>query len=194
MLSIRLGRLLNAGPYLRVRYDDARTSSERSFGYHRSAGYLRLDAVHSGSGRERRRHRDRRRSGAAMLGCQPCNYADERAHDVGGAPGDLQPVGAASRCGSPRAWTRWKGVAPHFVQGQPSAGIADIISRCAGDRRIPSDMRCWTIGLAAGCLATVLASPAHAQTQISSVCGVTGSATAPASLTYDPFSPADCPR
>ena len=34
-----------------------------------------------------------------------------------------------------------------------------------------------------------LSSPAGAQTQISSVCGVTGTATAPASITYDPFSP-----
>ena len=39
----------------------------------------------------------------------------------------------------------------------------------------------------AGALA--LSSPAGAQTQISSVCGVTGTATAPASITYDPFSP-----
>ena len=33
------------------------------------------------------------------------------------------------------------------------------------------------------------AAPAEAQSQISSVCGVTGTATAPASITYDPFSP-----
>lgn len=39
----------------------------------------------------------------------------------------------------------------------------------------------------AGALAA--ASPAQAQTQITSVCGVTGSATAPTSITYDPFSP-----
>lgn len=35
-----------------------------------------------------------------------------------------------------------------------------------------------------------LASPAAAQTQISALCGVSGSATAPASITYDPFSAA----
>lgn len=38
--------------------------------------------------------------------------------------------------------------------------------------------------------AIALASPAAAQTQLSAVCGVTGTATAPASITYDPFSPA----
>ncbi|AQR72838.1 hypothetical protein BXU08_03335 [Sphingomonas sp. LM7] len=36
----------------------------------------------------------------------------------------------------------------------------------------------------------VLASPATAQTQLSATCGITGNATAPASITYDPFSPA----
>jgi hypothetical protein len=38
--------------------------------------------------------------------------------------------------------------------------------------------------------ASALALPARAQTQLSPICGVTGSATAPASITYDPFSPA----
>lgn len=38
--------------------------------------------------------------------------------------------------------------------------------------------------------AIICASPAAAQTQLSAVCGVTGNATAPASITYDPFSPA----
>lgn len=38
--------------------------------------------------------------------------------------------------------------------------------------------------------ALAVASPASAQTQISALCGVTGEATAPASITYDPFSPA----
>lgn len=37
--------------------------------------------------------------------------------------------------------------------------------------------------------ALTAASPAAAQTQISPLCGVTGDATAPASITYDPFSP-----
>ncbi|WP_374405190.1 hypothetical protein [Pelagerythrobacter sp.] len=45
----------------------------------------------------------------------------------------------------------------------------------------------FTIGGLAGMLA--IASPAQAQTQIASICGVTGTATAPASITYDPFSP-----
>lgn len=43
----------------------------------------------------------------------------------------------------------------------------------------------------AGIIATIgLAAPATAQTQLSAVCGVSGSATAPASITYDPFSAA----
>ena len=50
-------------------------------------------------------------------------------------------------------------------------------------------MRRRAIGLAAACMAIGMASPGYAQTQVSSVCGVTGSATAPASITYDPFSP-----
>ena len=52
-------------------------------------------------------------------------------------------------------------------------------------------MRLWTTGIAAlGSIGALsLGSPAAAQSQISSVCGVTGSATAPASITYDPFSP-----
>ena len=50
----------------------------------------------------------------------------------------------------------------------------------------------WQKGLAVSGLvgAIALTSPAAAQSQLSSVCGVTGNATAPASITYDPFSPA----
>lgn len=43
---------------------------------------------------------------------------------------------------------------------------------------------------AATFLAMASASPARAQAQISSVCGVTGNATAPTTITYDPFSAA----
>lgn len=52
-------------------------------------------------------------------------------------------------------------------------------------------MRFGTAGLVALTLTSAIlaAQPAAAQSQISSVCGVTGSATAPASITYDPFSP-----
>lgn len=52
-------------------------------------------------------------------------------------------------------------------------------------------MRVWTAGLSTLVLPCGLAfvQPAAAQSQISSVCGVTGAATAPASITYDPFSP-----
>lgn len=50
-------------------------------------------------------------------------------------------------------------------------------------------MRVLTAGLSALGLTFAFAQPAAAQSQISSVCGVTGAATAPASITYDPFSP-----
>ena len=53
-------------------------------------------------------------------------------------------------------------------------------------------MRARGIGLISAGLISVLAlaSPATAQTQISSVCGITGNATAPTTITYDPFSAA----
>lgn len=47
----------------------------------------------------------------------------------------------------------------------------------------------WGLLTAALAAATVSATPAAGQTQYSPLCGVTGSATAPASITYDPFSP-----
>src|SRR3546814_9285668 len=61
---------------------------------------------------------------------------------------------------------------------------------CSSDLNT-SVMRILTAGLSAAALACglTLAPPAFAQSQISSVCGVTGAATAPASITYDPFSP-----
>ena len=48
----------------------------------------------------------------------------------------------------------------------------------------------FRIGAAAACVAAFagLASPAAAQTQVSSTCSVTGDATAPATIAYDPFS------
>lgn len=53
-------------------------------------------------------------------------------------------------------------------------------------------MRLWIGGLfAAGAASAAgLVPHAAAQTQLSAICGVTGNATAPASITYDPFSPA----
>lgn len=43
--------------------------------------------------------------------------------------------------------------------------------------------------LVAGAIAALAASPAAAQAQYSSACGVTGDATAPTTITYDPFAP-----
>jgi len=53
-------------------------------------------------------------------------------------------------------------------------------------------MRVGAVGFGVtGIFCTILCTlPAAAQTQLSAVCGVTGNATAPASITYDPFSPA----
>lgn len=52
-------------------------------------------------------------------------------------------------------------------------------------------MRRRTVGVALPgfALALALASPANAQTQYSGICGITGTATAPTTITYDPFSP-----
>ena len=65
-------------------------------------------------------------------------------------------------------------------------------SRRKGDHDIPSTMRVVSsfVGAAVFLLSIAFASSANAQAQISSVCGVTGSATAPTTITYDPFSAA----
>lgn len=96
--------------------------------------------------------------------------------------GDLQP--GASRTAIARSR------AGDFGAIATGRGSTAFLHR-AGNHRIPPAVIRWKGGLVVAALAgAIMASTsADAQTQLSSVCGVTGNTTAPASITYDPFSP-----
>ena len=133
---------------------------------------------YAGSGAGRRAIRHSRPCRAAMLGVERGSAAATR--DTGKR--DLQsgascPAIARPRAGDSRdiAAARGSTISPHRAGDHRLAPA--VIGRKAG------------LIIAALSAAIMAAAPAEAQSQISSVCGVTGSATAPASITYDPFSP-----
>ena len=140
-------------------------------------------------GAKRGRSGHYRSCGAALLGLRS-----------EGCGRDVHPGGQRSPCGL-QSFRRSISVGKLDRHGEAAEAAAQpaqadtgsigriLFSRCTGDRRIASGMRRWTVGFAAAAAAFAITSPAQAQSQISSVCGVTGTATAPASITYDPFSP-----
>lgn len=83
-----------------------------------------------------------------------------------------------SECLAEAVGTRGAGdrIAARQRRGDDHHGLSGPVTRvCAGALAVA--------GLA------VFSAPAAAQTQLSSICGVTGEATAPTTITYDPFSP-----
>ena len=133
---------------------------------------------YAGSGAGRRAIRHSRPCRAAMLGVERSAVATIRyAGKCDLQSGSSRPAIARSRAGDSRdiAAARGSTISPHRAGDHRLAPA--VIGRKAG------------LIIAALSAAIMAAAPAEAQSQISSVCGVTGSATAPASITYDPFSP-----
>ena len=143
------------------------------------------DPLQRGAGRDDQMDRGVGRCRAPLLGW-PANQpwlagADARS---GNGAGDLLHAGNATAddAGSGPDRPKWR-----TARSKPVPP-----SRCGRDRRIPSSMRVpfrafALFGALISCTA-LWASPAAAQIQLFPTCSVTGDATAPASITYDPFS------
>ena len=132
--------------------------------------------TNSGAGGRAVRHS--RPCRAAMLGVERGSAAATR--DTGER--DLQSGASCPAIARPRAGDS---------RDIAAARASTISPHRAGDHRLAPAVIGRKAGLAIAALigASMAAAPAEAQSQISSVCGVTGTATAPASITYDPFSP-----
>lgn len=99
-----------------------------------------------------------------------------------GEPGSLRRHGLASACGATAA-----GSHPEPNRGRTAGRHAGRGDYHHGNAHRLNGFR--PALLAAGALAGAMASPVAAQAQYSSICGVTGDATAPTTITYDPFAP-----
>jgi len=122
--------------------------------------------------------------GSALLGSGGFSRSDPGSRKLGAEPGGrpLQQHSAGARCPS--------GLVCQAAEDPTGGSGRRPAARGAFHHHIP-DRLTPRAALAAAAFAVVglWTAPASAQTQYSAVCGVTGNATAPTRITYDPFSP-----
>lgn len=122
---------------------------------------------------------------AALLGLSCRNYNASSRHDrhqpEQGEPHPLHGFGLAGSRGEPSGCCR------HNSDGRTKRGDADRGDHRHGLTGRLNGLRPFLLISAA--VAATAATPAAGQVQYSSICGVTGDATAPTTITYDPFSP-----